>query len=68
VAKKYMEKHPELKNGGQAPPVSGAPFPGGSGGGQQPPITRENLKEMSPQQIVDAQKEGRLEHLGIPKS
>jgi hypothetical protein len=52
---------PTLKQSGRAPGASGRELNGGSG--EQGQITEEQLKTMSPEQIVDAQNKGLLKHL-----
>lgn len=68
LIKNAVEKNGRLKAGGstrqkqQAPGSSGSTeFPGGAGNGQQ--LTRDDLKNMSPEQIEKARTEGRLKTL-----
>lgn len=58
--KAAVEANPKLK-AAQGAPASGVPHPGGSGEGA--PITEEQLRSMSPEQIEKARVDGRLAHL-----
>jgi hypothetical protein len=64
IVKNTLEHNPALKLAGQVPPVSGTPFPAGSGGDTSV-YTQDKLATMHPQEIHDAKEAGKLRHLGI---
>ena len=62
AVKSWTDGHPQFKTAGQAPAArSSAPITGGPGEGA--PITEEQLRQMTPEQITEALAAGRLTHL-----
>jgi hypothetical protein len=59
--KAAVKDNPKLKTAGQAPARNAGEITGGSGDGA--PITEDQLKAMTPEQIVKARAEGKLKHL-----
>ncbi|HEY9472835.1 MAG TPA: hypothetical protein VIS06_03170, partial [Mycobacteriales bacterium] len=59
AVKSWTDGHPQFKTAGQAPAArSSAPITGGPGEGA--PITEEQLRQMTPEQITEALAAGRL--------